>query len=283
MNFGRNNKVIIVTDNLAKYYALDVYSGDLLWSKINSSVFNSEIKVINDKFFLVDKENIIYCFSTKNGEKLWSYQTENFFIKSNKKLSIVLYEDKVVFNNSIGDITALDINKGSLLWQTPTQNSLIYADTILLKTSSLVVDEDNIIFSNNKNEFYSIDRNDGFINWKQTINSEIKPLVTNKIILTVSNEGFLFFVDALNGNIIKTQDLFLNFKEKKRQLLKPIGIALGVDKLFITLNNGFLLVAELKNGKIVKTIKIDNNKISKPYIFNKKIFVIKDNSLVELS
>ena len=39
---------------------------------------------------------------------------ENFFIKTNKKLSIILNDDKIIFNNSIGDITALDINNGSL-------------------------------------------------------------------------------------------------------------------------------------------------------------------------
>ena len=85
--------------------------------------------MIDDKFYVIDKENIIYCFSTKNGKKIWSYKTENFFIKSNKKLSIVFVNGKFIFNNSIGDITALDANRISYL-QTPTQNNQIYAETI---------------------------------------------------------------------------------------------------------------------------------------------------------
>ena len=283
INFGNNDEVIIVTDSLSKYYAIDKSNGNLLWSKTNASQFNSEIKIIGDKFYVIDKENIIHCFSIKNGEKIWNYKTENFFIKSNKKLSIVFDNNKIIFNNSIGDITALDANKGFLLWQTPTQNNQIYADTISLSTSSLVIDNDFVLFSNNNNEFYSLDKNDGFVNWKQTINSDIKPAVSNEIVFSVSNEGLLFIIDLKNGNIIKTQDLFSSYSHKKRLLLKPTGISLGVERIFITLNNGNLMVLDLKTGKVIKSIKIDSKTISEPFIYNKKIYIIKNNSIVELS
>ena len=283
INFGSNKEIIIVTDSLSKYYAIDKLTGNLLWSKTNASQFNSEIKVVGDKFYVIDKENIIYCYSTKNGKKIWSYKTENFFIKSNKKLSIVFDNEKIIFNNSIGDITALDANKGFLIWQTPTQNNQIYAETISLRASSLVVDNNFILFSNNKNEFYSLDKNDGFINWKQTINSDTKPLVSGELIFSVSNEGLLFIIDLKNGNIIKTQDLFTNYSDKKRISVKPIGISSGVNKIFITLSNGRLLVVDLKTGNVIKNIKIDSQTISPPYIFNKKVYIIKNNSIIELS
>ena len=283
INFGNNDEVIIVTDNLSKYYAIDKLNGNLLWSKTNASQFNSEIKIIGDKFYVIDKENIIHCFSIKNGEKIWNYKTDNFFIKSNKKLSIVFDNNKIIFNNSIGDITALDANKGFLLWQTPTQNNQIYADTISLSTSSLVIDNDFVLFSNNNNEFYSLDKNDGFVNWKQAINSDIRPVISNEIVFTVSNEGLLFIIDLKNGNIIKTQDLFLSYSNKKRLLLKPTGISLGVERIFITLNNGNLMVLDLKTGNLIKSIKIDGKRISEPFIYNKKIYIIKNNSIIEIS
>ena len=283
VNFGSNNEIIVVTDNLSKYYAIDKSTGNLLWSKTNASQFNSEIKVIGDKFYVTDKENIIYCFSVKNGKKIWSYKTENFFIKSSKKLSVVFDNEKIIFNNSIGDITALDAKKGFLLWQTPTQNNQIYAETISLRTSSLVVDNNFILFSNNRNEFYSIDKNDGFINWKQTVNSDTKPVVSGEIIFSVSNEGLLFIIDLKNGNILKTQDLFSNYSDKKRKSFKPTGISLGIERIFVTVSNGHLIVVDIKSGNVIKDIKIDSKTISQPYIYNKRIYIIKNNSIVELS
>ena len=281
LSFGYNETSLIVTDSLAKYYRVDLKTGKMLWSEINSSPFNSQIKIYKDKFYAVDLENVIHCFSLKDGKKIWSYQTENFFIKSKKKLSIIIDKEKVIFNNSIGDITAVDLNKGTLIWQTPTQNNRIYAQAISLRTSDLVSDDDTIFFSNNKNEFYSLNKSNGFINWKQIINSEIKPIITNKIIFTLSDKGFLFLIDSINGNILRSHDLFVNFNLKKRNTIKPIGMILSVNKIFITLSNGRIVIANIKNGKFIKIIKLDNKIISKPMVFNKKLFIIKDNSIIE--
>ena len=282
INFSSNKKNLIISDNLSNYSKIDLETGELIWSKRSSSRFNSQIKIIGDKFYAIDAANVIYCISLKNGKVIWSYKTENFFIKSNKKLSIIIDNEVVIFSNSVGDITALNMNNGSFIWQTPTQNNNIYADTISLSSSDLVLEGDSLFFSNNNNEFYSLNKNNGFLNWKQNINSDVRPILTDNMIFTVSNEGLLFLIDSKNGNIIKSVNLFETFKEKKRNLLKPVGIVLGVDKLFMTLNNGTFLVYQIEDIKMIKRIKIDNNIISKPFIFNQKIYVAKDNSIIEI-
>ena len=163
----------------------------------------------------------------------------------------------------------------------PTQNNLIYAESASLITSDIVLEKDSIFFSNNRNEFYSINKNNGFLNWKQKINSNIRPVITDDIIFTVSNEGFLYFIDSFRGNIIKSKNLLINFKAKQRQFIKPIGIALGSDNIFLSLNNGMLIVASIQTGEIINTFKLDGNKISKPFIFDNKLYIIKDNSIIE--
>ena len=126
LQFANHNKTLIVADNIAKYFALNINTGELLWSKNNSAPFNSQIKIYRDKFFVIDFSNTLRCFSLKNGKELWNIQTENLLIRSKKKLSMVIVNDQLYFKNSIGDISAVDIKKGELLWQLPTQSSLIY-------------------------------------------------------------------------------------------------------------------------------------------------------------
>lgn len=281
LNIAGSNDMIVVADNIAKYYAVNSKNGELLWSKTNLTPFNSQIKIYKDKFYIVDYENILHCFSIKDGNKIWSYQTDNFFVKSKKKLSIIIENKKVIFNNSIGDITALDANKGFLLWQTATQNNSIYAESASLITSDLVLEKESIFFSNNRNQLYSINKDNGFLNWKQSINSNIRPIITDNIIFTVSNEGFLYLIDSISGNIIKSNNLLINFKDKHRQFIRPIGIALGSDNIFLSLNNGMLVVASIETGKIIDTFKLDGNQLSKPFIFDKSLYLIKDNSIIE--
>ena len=142
---------------------------------------------------------------------------------------------------------------------------------------------DAIIFSNNKNKLYSIDKNTGFLNWVQNINSDIKPVIISDTIFTISNEGFLFIVEIKTGNIIKSKDLFGKYKNKKRDKIKPIGMIIGLDNIYTTLSNGKLLILKIVDSSTLKEIKIDSKKISKPFVFSKKLFVAKDDSIVELN
>jgi len=282
INFSLDNKNLIVYDNISKYYKINLETGELIWMKRSPSKFNSQIKIFDDKFYAVNSENVIFCISLINGEIIWNYKTENFFIKSNKKLSIIIDNRIVVFSNSMGDITALNAYDGSFLWQTPTQNNKIYAESISLSTSDLVLEGDSIFFSNNKNEFYSLNKNNGFVNWKQLINSDIRPILTEKILFTVSIEGILFVIDSVNGNILKSQDLFRKFKKKKRGNLKPSNILMGEDNLFMTLNDGRMLIFQINNLELVDELKLDNNSISEMFVYNQKIYLAKDNSIIEL-
>ena len=91
----------------------------------------------------------------------------------------------------------------------------------------------------------------------------------------------LYFIDSVGGNIIKSNNLLINFKAKHRESIKPIGIVLGSDKIFLSLNNGKLIVASIQTGEIINTFKLDGNQISKPFIFDNKLYIIKDNSIIE--
>ena len=70
---------------------------------------------------------------------------------------MVIVNDLLYFKNSIGDISAVDIKEGELLWQLPTQSSLIYETAFSLETSDLITDGNTLFFSNNKNQFFSVD------------------------------------------------------------------------------------------------------------------------------
>ena len=75
---------------------LDKENGELIWSKNNSAPFNSQIKIFKDKFFIIDFDNTLRCFSLKNGNELWNVKTQNSLIRSQKKLSMVIV-DNVIF------------------------------------------------------------------------------------------------------------------------------------------------------------------------------------------
>ena len=278
--FAQTDKKIIAADNLSKIYLINLNDGNLIKSIESNTGFNSNIKVSNDRFFIVDFENTIRCFSTKDGLELWNFDTENPFIKSKKKLSLVIKGELVFFINSIGDLTALNINNGSLFWQTPTQSNIIYQDAFALENSDLVFANDSIYFSNNKNELFSIDARTGMVNWKQTVNSSLTPTITENLIFAVSNEGYLFIIDNKKGNIIRITNMLKNIKNKKNEI-KPVGFVIARNKIYLSLNNGRLIKANVTTGIEENVFKISNSKILRPNIFGDKMYLLKHNAIIK--
>ncbi len=282
LQFANNKNVLIVADNIAKYYALNLNDGKLIWSKNSLAPFNSQIKIYDDKFFIIDFSNTLRCFSIKDGEELWNIKTENSLIKSQKKLSMVIVNGLLYFNNSIGDISAVDINKGELLWQLPTQSSLIYEAAFSLETSDIIADPNTLFFSNNKNQFFSIDLGTGSFNWENKINSSLRPSLVGNYLFTISNEGYLFVIEKNSGNIIRVTNIFENFKKKLKNKIKPVGFVVGLNNIYLSTDNGRLLVIDISIGKTISILKIDSEKISRPIILDKNLFVIKDDAIIKL-
>ena len=283
LSLHKKNDKLIVTDNLARIYSLDIDTGDLIWEKRHNSPFNSEIKTYKNRIYVTDSKNTLNSFLLKDGSKVWSHITEKSFINSLKRLSLVIINDKVIFNNSLGDITAVNAKDGKLIWQIVTFNSNMFEDIMSLKTSDLVIDENNLYFSNNKNEFYSLDSETGLINWKQQISSSLKPAIIESLIFTFSNTGYQYVIEKNSGNIIRVNDVFYQFKEKKRKKISPTGFIMNTREIFLSTSIGKLLIVNWSDGRVKNTINIGKDYISRPYVDNKIMYLIKDNSIIKLN
>ena len=73
----------------------------------------------------------------------------------------------------------------------------------------------------------------------------------------------------------------MNYKEKIRKNLKPIGFAIGNLNLYLTNSNGDIIVSDLNSGSIHNKKKIGNNLISRPFIYNNSLFVVRNGSIVK--
>ncbi len=281
--FANNEHTLVVSDSIDKFYAINIKNGQLIWKKNNTSPFNSQVKIFKDKFFAVDFDNILRCFSIKNGQEIWNFKTEKSFIKSQQKLSLIISKNGVVFINTLGDVSSVDTQSGQLLWQTPTQSSEMYESSFSLKNSELIYEENSIYFSNNKNEFFALDERNGIIKWKQTLNSNLRPTYADGLVFTVTLEGYLVVIDSRNGNIVRMTNIFEQIKKYKKNNIKPEGFIVAKDEIYLSLNNGKLIVIDIKTGRSKNILKIDNGKISRPYVLNNNMYIVRDNSIIKLN
>ena len=119
------------------------------------------------------------------------------------------------------------------------------------------------------------------MNWKNEINSVIRPIVIGKFIVTISSTGYLYLVEKKSGNILRISDLYKNYKSKKRNKVVPTGLIVAMNKVYLTNDDGKLIIADLNTGKILNTIKITGGKISQPYVHNENLFLIRNGSIIK--
>ena len=281
LSFAITDKNLLVADSIAKISNIDLQSGDLIWSKKSEYPFNSEIKIHKDKFFVADFKNTLRCFYLKDGSECWNIKTEESFTVSNSKFSILIRDNLVIYNNSLGDITAIDISTGLIEWQLPTQTSSIINETYGFNFSKLVSDGNSIYFSNNKNQFYSVDLASGTTNWMSEINSILTPIIVGNLVFTVSENGYLFTIQKNEGNIVRINYVYKNFNLKKRKRIKPTGFTIGNNNLYLTNSDGNLIVVNLSAGNVLKIEKVARDLISKPLIYDENLFIVKNGSITQ--
>ena len=131
-------------------------------------------------------------------------------------------------------------------------------------------------------------------------------------------EGFLIIIDNQSGNIIRITDVFTQYKRtffkkksrtytfgKKKKLkskrivkektkptytfgkkqgstIEPVGFIVGSKNIYLTTSHGRLIIIDITKGKPTSILKIDNDKISRPFVLNKNLFIIKDNAIIKL-
>ena len=281
--FGDSDEDLFIADSIANYYVINKNTGNLKWKKKHSSSFNSQIKISDNRALIIDMENQLRCFSLETGELIWSVKTQQSLLRSQKKQSLIINSNKVYFTNSIGDVTAVNILDGKIIWQTPTQRNISFGSTYFLKLSDIISDEKSIFVSDNNNQFFSIDLLTGSINWKQNFSSELRPTLIGDYLVTITDNGLLIIMNKLSGQIIRINDLFKNMKEKKKKDYQPIGFLVGKFYIYLSTNNGRILVINFKEGKIEKILKLDNNKLQRPIYFNQSLYIAKDNSIIRLN
>ena len=277
------NQNILVTDSLSKIYLIKANNGELIWSTDHVVNFISQIKIDENRFYALDANNTLHCFSLTNGRKLWEFKSEEKFINSQKQTSIILDKEKVIFDNSKGEIIALNKLNGNLLWISPTISFDESYQSFLLKTSDIVLDSKDIFFSNNKNDFYSLNSDTGLLNWKQNINSYMRPIIVDNVIFSISSNGYLNIIEKNTGNIIRATNILKNLKERKKKRISFAGFIVTSNQVIISTNQGHLILVNIENGLTEKIFRISRNQISKPYENNKNIFVVEDNKIIKLN
>ena len=232
----------------------------------------------NKKIISYDHKGSIFVYSFENKKKILEF---NFYKKAfkeyNKKIFLVVNENKIYAADNLGYVYAIDIETRTLIWAKnygiPFRSNIKFFDGQLF-----LANQDNII--------YSIKAKNGEKNWQLSssvtfLKSKFKNNIVidelNNSVIFINTSGELYSLNYLNQRI----NWVLNFKnfslkgDKDLFLSQPLAIKDG--NLFVSTENSLLsynLIAGSRNW--IKPVA----PILKPIITKNNVFTFTKNDLL---
>ena len=277
--FSIYKNIIYVADNIGFIYAIDLKNGSIIWIKNNSIPLKSNIKVYDNKIFLIDYDNKIISLNTNDGSKVWQVLSISSFIKSQSLLSLaVSTEGDLIAINSSADLFKIEANSGNTFWSKNFAKFVTLDATDFLKTSQILLSDDDIIFSADSS-IYSYNILSSITNWETQVSSTDVPIVDGNNIFIVTKNGYFVILNKNTGKIISSNYILKILKKKKRDT-NITGFIMGSGKIYSVTLNGFLIVSSAISGKVEKYIKIGETIKSSPIINNGKLYILTENSKI---
>ena len=283
LNIIVNKNIIYVTDNIGYIYSFDYKKNKILWAKNIKIPFRSNLKIFNNKLIAADQNNHLYFIDTKSGDILKVIPTEETLIK-NKFINNLSLDNKTsYFLNTYGSLYSIDISTLKINWVFNLNKSLDLNPSNLFIGSQLINDNNKIIITTN-NMTYILDALTGrFIN-KKNFSSNLKPILVNNYLITVTKKNLLVMMNVNNGKIIYSHNInqkiseLLNIKKKKVSFK---DIFLVNDNIFIFLDNSYLLKFNIY-GDLNVVSKLPAKLNSQPIFINQTIIYSNFNNKISI-
>ena len=270
---------IYVADNIGFVYAIDLDNGKINWIKNHAIPIKSNIKIFNDKIYLMDQDNKIFSLNIKDGTRIWDVLSISSFIKSQNLLSLAISKtgDLIALNSS-ADLYKIDGNTGEVYWYSNTLGSLLPDATDFFISSEIVIIDDEIIFSAGPSIF-SYNLNTGAINWEKKISAVGTPIIDGENIFFTTSNGYFVIMNRVTGKVISSTNILKILKKKNRKT-KITSFIMGSGKLYSVTLSGHLIVSSAISGKVEYFKKIGDPITSYPIINNGKLYILTENSKI---
>ena len=272
-----NGDVLYAADNLGFIYSIDVQAGKTIWQQNYGIPFSSHLNFHKGVLYVVNQNSRLYAFNPSDGQKIWSFESLSGLIKPSRSSNISLYDNKLLFSNDVGDITAIDLDQQVIIWTKNILSQNTISNNLVFKISNILVDKKDVYVSSNSGDFFNFNLETGEIKWTHKLSSIQNHVSTDKYLFVLTENGFVIAFNKLNGTILWSLNLAKLSKDKKVSL-DYYGLLLASNNLYATSSNGDIYKISANDGKYVAHKKINNDLSRAPIIVDNKIFILNRSS-----
>ena len=272
---------LFVSTGFAQVIALDAGTGGEIWRQPVSGPARAAPTVRGGRVFVVTVDNKLFAIDAKDGRGLWSHIgiAETAIILGSG--SPAVGAGVVVVPYTTGELVALKVDTGRVLWQ-DTLASVSRTDVV----SNLahirgrpVIDRDRVIAMSHGGLMVAIDLRSGRRLWQREIGGLESPWVAGDYIFILSNDAEIACINRKDGRIhwVRALPRYENPEDQEDPIIWT-GPILASDRLIVAGSHGKALAISPYTGRILGSVEMPDGVSVPPVVAGGSIYFLADDA-----
>ncbi|HEX6980950.1 MAG TPA: PQQ-binding-like beta-propeller repeat protein [Alphaproteobacteria bacterium] len=272
---------LYVTTGYAQVIALDADGAKELWRQTLTAPMRAGPTVGGGRVFATTVDNQIHALDAATGRRLWTHsgisETAGFYGGA----SPALEGNITVAAFSSGELFALRVDNGRVLWSDSLAGAL-RADPVssLADIRGLpVIDRGQVIAASNADRIVSIDLRSGGRIWDQNIGSLYTPWVAGAFVFATSVDNVVVCLSRRDGRVRWATQLkqFRDEKARRGRIVWTGPVLVG-SRLFLASSEGNGILISPLTGEITSHVQLPGPVFVAPVVANRTVYVVTDGA-----
>lgn len=272
---------VFVATGFGVVFAIDAKTGETLWQENIHIPMRVAPTVRGGRVFVVTVDNNLIVLDARDGKTLWTHAGSQETAALLGGASPAVDNGIVVVAYSSGELYALRVDTGRVLWQ-DNLVSIRRTDAIAALAQIRgrpIIDRGRVIAISNAGVMAAIDLRTGRRVWAREIGGTESPWVAGDYIFTITNENELIAVSRDDGKVLWVTGLPRFEDEKYKE--DPIvwsGPILASDRLIVAGSNGEALAVSPYNGRLLGIVEMPDGVSVPPIVANGSVIFLADDA-----
>lgn len=272
---------VYATTGFADVIALDAETGREIWRRSLNGPIRAAPTIFKGRVFVITIANELYALDARDGRVLWNHIgiTETAGLVGTA--SPAAEESVVIAGYSSGEVVALRIENGRVVWS-DSLTALRRSDpvsTLAHIRGRPVIDRGRVIVVANSGRTVAIDLRTGTRLWERPVGSAFGPWVAGDFIYVLSNGGELICLARSNGAVRWVRQLPRYEDEEDREgVIFWSGPVLAGDRLLVGSSHGEVWSVSPYTGEPLGRVRVGGPVYLPAVVAGETVYILTDDA-----